>query len=82
MAKINFTDCRYFIYGHYNSIHDVNDIDIRNTVKKRNYPFKRQEYGFITGCRDSLELEYLVRHLDSSKDVDYVILEQMELFDL
>lgn len=82
MAKINYSDCKYFIYCHYNDYHDIDNLNIKSDLKKFQVSrFNKKECGFITGCRNEIELDYIVRQLDRCKDIDYVILEQMSLFD-
>lgn len=84
MARINFQDCKYYIYCHYNDYHDLDALNINTDLKKFQksvFRFNKKECGFITGARDSLELDYIVRQLDKCKDIDYVILEQMSLLD-
>lgn len=81
MAKINYVDCKYYIYAHYNDYHDLDNLNIRTYLKRyQSARFNKKECGFITGARDEIELEYIVKQLDQCKNIDYVILEQMQLW--
>lgn len=82
MARINYNDCKYYIYCHYNDYHDLDNLHISSVLKKYQVSrFNKKECGFITGARDSIELDYIVRQLDQCRNIDYVILEQMSLLD-